>query len=72
MNSQVESHKTSLPFPRSCLVEVTLNLTTCLEQLYIRIEMSTKKPKKLFGNKRKQCKDKVFCAEENMSELLYD
>lgn len=53
-------------------MEVTLNLTTCLEQLYIRIEMSTKKPKKLFGNKRKQCKDKVFCAEENMSELLYD
>lgn len=52
-------------------MKVTLNLTS-LEQFNIRTEMSTKKAKKLFGNKRKQCKDKVFCTEENMSELLYD
>lgn len=68
----MESHKTSLHFPRSSLVKVTLNLTTCLEQLNIRIEMSTEKPKRLFGNKRRHCKDKVFCTEENRTEPLYD
>lgn len=70
MNSHMESHKTSLHFPGSSLVKVTLNLTTCLKQLNIRVEMSTKKPKRLFGNKRRHYK--VFCTEENTTEPLYD